>query len=265
MPDADVRTLPAPVRAVRAETLVRALRIDRERLAGVLVDRDSELERLQRVVERQAAQLSRLREQLRELERRARQVEVEMLIGSIASAVEAGERALEGRTISSASAEIRAGIQASADGTGLVLAPPGVYDTSALSTISFDLRAVPAGPAQEARASALVAVVQALVELQTVLDRKHPQAARETADKALGETATLLGDPVLGLDTAAAKTRSLVRQLSGLGKAQPELRASARAVAERHAALTTAARPDALLSFADAVSALARELERLGR
>ena len=265
MPDADVRTLTAPARAVRAEALVRALQIDRERLKGVLVDRESELERLHRVVERQAAQLSELREQLRDLERQARQVEVETLIGSIASAFASGERALLGRTISSARAEIRAGLQATGDGTGLVLAPPGAYDTSALSTIAFDLRGVPADPAQEARASALVALVQALVELQTVLDREHPPAAREPADKALGQTASLLGDTELSLDTAAAKLRSLMRQLSELAKAQPRLRASARAVAEQHAALTEPTRADALLSFADALSALAQELERLRR
>jgi hypothetical protein len=263
VPAADVRTLREPARAVRAEALVRALQIDRGRLEDLVVDRESELERLQRVVERQAAHLSKLREQLRDLERPARQVEVETLIGSIASAVAAGERALLGRTISSARAEIRAGLQAAADGTGLVLAPPGAYDTSALSTITFDLRAVPAAPAQEARASALVALVQALVELQTVLDREHPQAAREPADKALGQTAALLGDPELSLDTAAAKLRSLMRRLSELAKAQPDLRASTRAVAEQHAALTEPARPDALLSFADALSALAQELGRL--
>jgi hypothetical protein len=263
VPDADVPTLTAPARAVRAEALVRALQIDHERLEGVLVDRESELERLQRVVERQAAQLSKLREQLHDLERQARQVEVETLIGSIASAIAAGERALLGRTISSARAEIRAGLQAAADGTGLVLAPPGAYDTSALSTITFDMRAVPAEPAQEARASALVALVQAIVELQTVLDREHPPAAQEPADKALGQTAALLGDPELSLDTAAAKLRSLVRQLSELAKAQPDLRPSALAVAEQHAALTEFARPDTLLSFADALSALAQELERL--
>jgi hypothetical protein len=264
VPAADVRTLREPARAVRAEALVRALQIDRGRLEDLLLDRESELERLQRVVERQAAQLSKLREQLRDLERQARQVEVETLIGSIASAVAAGERALLGRTISLARAEIRAGLQAAADGTGgLVLAPPGAYDSSALSTITFDLRAVPADSAQEAGASALVALVQALVELQTVLDREHPQAAREPADKALGQTAALLGDPELSLDTAAAKLRSLMRRLSELAKAQPDLRASARAVAEQHAALTEPARPDALLSFADALSALAQELERL--
>jgi hypothetical protein len=265
VPDANVQTLTAPARAVRAEALVRALQIDRERLEGVLVDRESELERLRRVVELQAAQLSTLREQLRDLERQARQVEVETLIGSIASAFAASESALLGRTISSARAEIRGGLQAAAGGTGLVLAPPGAYDTSALSTIAFDLRAVPAEPEQEARASALVALVQALVELQTLLDREHPPAAEEPADKALGQTASLLGDPELSLDTAAAKLRSLVRQLSELAKAQPDLRASARAVVEQHAALAEAARPDALLSFADALSALAQGLERLRR
>jgi len=265
VPDADVRRLTAPARAVRAEALVRALQIDRERLQGVLVDRESELERLRPVVEGQAAQLSKLREQLRDLERQARQVEVETLIGSIASAVAAGEGALLGRTISSARAEIRAGLQAAAEGTGLVLAPPGAYDTSALSTITFDLRAVPADPAQETRASALVELVQALAELQTVLDREHAPAAREPADKALGQTAALLGDPELSPDTAATKLRSLVRHLSELAEAQADLRASARAVAEQHAALTESARPDTLLSFADALSALAQELERLRR
>jgi hypothetical protein len=165
------------IRAETAEARLEAVAIERQ-LWDWPWERDrKELAELRAKVEAQAAELERLRQELRALATLRRVISFEDLVAAIVGAVDRGAEALPGRVVASAQAEVRALLAVDGSSAGVNLREPGDAPPSALSRLTVDVRPVPpplsAPPVEQTRLAenpaALDDVVRTLLELQTVL------------------------------------------------------------------------------------------------
>ena len=251
------RVSPDPeARAAAAEIEAQALRLQRDILRGRLVDTEQEIERLRRLVDALLVKQADLEDQLRQAQTAGRQVSPAALAAALANAVDRGAAALEGRTIVAGRAEIRASLQVEQGEAGLVLADPRGVEAASLSTISFDLRPVPPTPTEEARRIGVQRVLDALLRLQSALDREVPRAGRETAATALAETSALAAAPP---DSTAVgpQLAGLTAVLRRLATWLPELAGPAADLEARRTALSPQPSGGELAELAAALEAAA--------
>ena len=227
-------------------------------------DPDFELARLRALVRTQAAELARLRQQsaqqlseiasLREQLRTARETALSApLLATLAAFLEAfetGSAALEGRAITQAHGELRAGLRLRSGSAGLALEDPLQLPAEALSTVSFDIRPLPASPEADRLRAAAGLVVAVLADLQRALERLGAKRAAE----ALASASGLLADPP-GAGELAGAIGPLASALHGLAAEVPALGEPAAAVEERRAALGEAPSAEGVEALAGALRA----------
>jgi hypothetical protein len=248
------------LRAERAEALARAREMERDSLARTSQLQRQEIDRLRELVENQAAELMTLRERLRDLEAESAEVPLEALLRGFSDAIEEGSKSIEGRTVSSARAEVKAAMRVRRGAAGVSFRSAGTYDAGALSTVSMDLRSIPPTPAEEALAGALQVVVTAVQRLQRALDL---DLGVDTSTPA-AHAAAFLGDVPPPRD-AAERLASLVAALSQLAQDLPVLGEPAGALANRHAAVRAEPTRNELLDVAVALRRVAETLEAAAR
>lgn len=237
----------AALRAEIAEARLRILGAGEEPLP--------ELDRLRAVADQFARENHELRERIRELEAKLRQVDVATLVRSLAGAVERASSELEEHRVTDVDAEIRAALRLSPDGAGLVFASPGIYPPSALSTMRFGVRQVPPTREQEARVAAVAAARAAVLEVQEALDAA-PARTRRAARRAQAVAASLLeGEPT------AAKVVELAAALRPIATHRPRLRAAINALIDR-ARRVGAADPEELGALTAGLAELAAAIPR---
>jgi hypothetical protein len=253
----------ATVRAARAETLASTLRVNLGIADAGLIRRDQEIDRLKAVIEAQQAEITALRERLKEVEELARQATLDAVVHALAAALDRGSEALENMVVSTVHAELKAAFQLQHGSPGLLLAGASTYGPEALSTVRFDLRRIPPTPADEARRAALDQLVAALLRLQSALDRDLPAGAADPAHTVQAHISSLTAAPPPP-DELKPRLDVLVAAVSELGVQLPEVAPAAGTLADRHAALPAPPeRPDAgaVASVAQAVIGVADALE----
>jgi hypothetical protein len=243
----------------RAEVL--ALRLQRDALRRQLDVAQEEVDRLRQVTESLVARNAELQQLLRRARAAGRQVSPAELAGALTDAIERGSRALEGRVVAGARAEIRASLQLERNRAGLVVGDPRSFDSGSLSTIIFDLQALPLTPTQETGLAGLDAVVAAVLELQRVLDRPWPPAAREAGPAALVAVSTVAAAPPIAGQLGSG-LQSLVERLELLGGSQPGLADAVADLAARRAALSPQPSGDELAGLARSLWTVATALAR---
>jgi hypothetical protein len=205
---------PDTIRAQLAETQVAALRSERLALLGRLGGQDDELVRLRKLVEALQARLVATEQELARLRADRAQLGLDELVGSIGAAVDRGSDALVGWTVATARADVMARFHVDGDIAGLTLSSPADADSTALSTVSFELRPVPADPVRAALDSALALVRDSVLELQSAL------TGAEGGERALA-AASLLAASTPAPEELRADVASLVKALGELAEVQP--------------------------------------------
>jgi hypothetical protein len=243
--------------AARIDPVVRAEVAEaRVRVLSARAARRDDVERLQAVVDALASANNELRERVRELEARLRQVDVKTLVESLVGAADRASGALETHRIAVLHAEIKAALRVSRPGGGLVLASPGIYPAAALSTLRFTARALPPTRAQEARAAAVGAVRAATLAVQAALDAV-PVRDRRAAAAAQAAAAALL---------EAAPTRDAVAGLANavepIARRRPRLRSATEGLARSARSLSAAPGAGELDALAAGLTDLAAALPR---
>jgi hypothetical protein len=234
--------------AVRAEIAEARLRAREES--------QNEIDRLRAVVDALAADNNVLRERVRELEARLRQVDVTTLVGSLAGAVEGASSALETHGVTNFHAEVKAALRVSRTGAGLVLASPGIYPAASLSTLRFDVRRVPPTRAQEARDAAVGVVHSAVLAVQEALDAA-PVRDRRAAGAAQAAAAVLLE----AVPTADA-VRALADALKPIARRRPRVQRAIEVLTGRARALTAVPGAEELEALAAGLTELVAVLPR---
>lgn len=251
----------ATVEGIRAELSERRVRLLWRRWLEEDVDlewRNREIARLRSVAERQAHEILRLREELREAEERGRQTAMRSLLESVLSAVETGSRALSGLRLARLEAEIKGLFDVrGGEGELVIGAPSRPTARGELSTVRFEVRPVPSTPHEDELARLLLPVSGALLELQRALDRDFGSALAPAAATALATLSALLAAPL-------SPPSALERALTGLAGDLDELAASHPPLSEALSALS-AQSPLPAEPTREAARARAGALERVAR
>lgn len=216
----------------------------------------AEVARLQGLVDLQASELIRLRNELREARARIRRVTVTRLLDALLDAVQSGSRRLVTHRIARMESEIKAVLEIEERGERLFVADARGYDESALSTFRVSMLPVPASAAP---GGAHAAAWQALHALQRALDRDLPISAHALAARL---SAVLARDPSapLGRDVMvplAAAAQQLAADVPGLGDPGGELADAAAGLAEDPSEEQVTRLAEAVNAFAGALAAAA--------
>jgi hypothetical protein len=243
----------AQARAIVADAAAHELRLALDTTRATLDEGTTELLRLRQLVQQQAAELEDLRAQLADVLRSRRQVTLATMIEALNQAVQQGEAALVGRTVAVARAEVRAALAIESGQTGFMLAAPGIYPSSALSTVTVDLRTVPPTPSEEARVRSLAAIDLAVLAIQDELDREWSTAAAGLAGIALIQATAFLTAPERRADTTADQLVGLIASLAALGEPIPQLGPVCGRLEEQRASVSSPPTPDELTALAQAL------------
>lgn len=248
----------AQARADRAESLLHAVRIERDVDEDRLARRDAEIARLQQALQAQAGEIARLRQLNAELEAMVRRATLAQMLAGVVDAVDAAGRALgPAHALAGGSADLRVMLSPSAGG-GLTVAGPAVTDPASLSSVRVDLRALPPAPAEEAARDAVEELRSALLDLQTALAGDLPKTLRPPADRALAVVALAAG-PELTPASAPERAEAVLVALRPLARRRKRLAA---AMAAARTALQTAHEPEGQVALAAALRLVAARVER---